>query len=586
MCAACHSTGLRKRYEPGADRFATAWQELDVSCEACHGPGSRHVAWAERGADRRGDPSAGLAVRLGGRGEWQRAPEADTAVRVSVAAASPELDTCARCHARRSALVETDPDGRPFLDSYRPALLHDGLYFADGQILDEVYEWGSFVQSRMHHAGVTCSDCHEPHSLSLRHDGNALCAQCHSPARFDAPSHHFHAPGTPGSRCVDCHMPERTYMVVDVRRDHSFRVPRPDLSGPIGAPDACTSCHDGRTPEWAAAAIRAHLGEPRRREPHFGGDLHAARAGDRDAGERLRRLAADAGAPAIARATALSMLDSWPGPATTAAVGRAAMDAEPLVRLGAASTLLAIAPAEQRRFLRLCDDPLRAVRVEAARALAPLVHDPSLAVSERTSLERALDELVESQRLDGDRAAAHVVLALLAVRTGDPATAEAEYRTAIRLDPTAIEARVNLADLYRDLDRDAEGEVVLREAIALASDSAEAHHALGLLLVRQRRLADALPFLMRADELRPENPRFGYVYGVALHEAGDTSSALRVLARTHERHPAGRDVLVALTTIARDHGDLAAAHRWADALCALAPDDETARELRDSLRRR
>ena len=181
QCAECHSTDLRKRYDLAANRYATAWAELTVSCEECHGPGSAHVAWAETrpaGAPRAAPGATGLVVRLGrGDGTWtMKDSQRGIAEWTGPARSSAELDVCARCHARRRPIVDPHPYGRPFLDTHVPALLEARLYHADGQILGEVYEWGSFVQSRMQRAGVTCSDCHEPHRATLRARGQ--CGLC------------------------------------------------------------------------------------------------------------------------------------------------------------------------------------------------------------------------------------------------------------------------------------------------------------------------------------------------------------------------------------------------------------------------
>ena len=74
--------------------------------------------------------------------------------------------------------------GQPLADTHQPALLTRGLYEADGQMRDEVYNYGSFLQSRMYQQGVTCSDCHDPHSGKLRAPGNGVCYQCHSAEKY------------------------------------------------------------------------------------------------------------------------------------------------------------------------------------------------------------------------------------------------------------------------------------------------------------------------------------------------------------------------------------------------------------------
>ena len=303
MCADCHATGLRRGYDLATDTYRTTWVALNVACEACHGPGAAHVAWAKAGAAAPADPAKGLAVPLRDRGHglWRFAEGARIAQRTEPSETRTEIEVCAPCHARRSPLGDGRAIGAPLLDFHRLQLLDPGAYHADGQIDGEVFEYGSFLQSRMHRAGVTCSDCHDPHSLRLRAEGNAVCAQCHQSEAFDTAAHHFHAPGEPGSRCVDCHMPAKTYMVVDPRHDHAFKIPRPDLAGTTGAPDACTGCHVGSDPAWAAERIAEWYGPDRRREPIFGEALGALRAGAPDARTRLLALADDGDQPGIAR---------------------------------------------------------------------------------------------------------------------------------------------------------------------------------------------------------------------------------------------------------------------------------------------
>ena len=328
QCAECHSTDLRKRYDLATNTYATAWAELTVSCEECHGPGSAHVAWAEArpaGAPPAPGSATGLVVHPGrGDGAWTiKDSQRGIAEWTGTARSSAEVDVCARCHARRRPIVDPHPYGQPFLDTHVPALLEPHLYHADGQILGEVYEWGSFVQSRMQRAGVTCADCHEPHRTTLRAPGNAVCAQCHLPAKFDTSAHHHHRPEAEGARCVSCHMPARTYMVVDPRRDHSFPVPRPDLSVALGTPNACTGCHANRTASWAAARV-AGWGGAARGTADFARTLEAARRGLPVAGPALAALATDRTQAGIVRATALAHLPEFPSAGAAPAVERGA----------------------------------------------------------------------------------------------------------------------------------------------------------------------------------------------------------------------------------------------------------------------
>lgn len=587
QCAECHSTDLQKNYDLATNAYATRWAEVNVSCEACHGPGSAHVAWARSRPPGGAPPSAdstGLLVRLGrGTGAWEMKDAArGIAQWVGPPRANAELDACARCHARRRPIVDPYPYGRPFLDTDMPALLTAGLYHADGQILGEVYEYGSVLQSRMHRAGVTCSDCHDPHTLQLRAPGNGVCAQCHLPARFDVPAHHHHATGSEGARCVSCHMPERTYMVVDPRRDHSFRVPRPDLSVVIGTPNPCTECHKNRSAPWAAEVVRKWYGGDRSPRAHFALALNAGRRGLPEAERRLAALATDADQPAIARATALGLLPEYLSPASLPAVEAGLRDGDPLVRAAALGAMEAL-PPERRINLAApaLRDPIRAVRIAAAQALGG--SRGSLSPDQQTELDRAVAELIASEMVSAERPETHLNLANLYIRLGRPAEAESELRTALRLDPRFVPALVNLADLLRALGRDAAGAALLEEALRSEPDNAEAVHALGLLRVRQGRRDDAVALLRRAAALRPEAPRFAYVYAVALNSTGDPKGAITVLEQAHRRRPANRDVLAALVSIARERGDLKTALRHAETLAELVPNDGAVQAQRSEL---
>lgn len=591
QCAECHSTDLRKNFDAAQNRYATTWAELTVSCEACHGPGSAHVAWAEKrpsGAPKAPSGTTGFVVRLGrdegswvmkdrqhGIAEWSGAPRS-----------TAEVDACARCHARRRPITDPYPYGRPFLDTHVPALLDTVLYHADGQILEEVFEYGSFVQSRMFRRGVTCSDCHEPHGLGLRAAGNGVCAQCHLTAKFDTPDHHRHKPGSDAARCVTCHMPERTYMVVDPRRDHSFQVPRPDLSAAVGTPNVCSRCHRDRPPKWAAKQIVRWYGPASHaRRPHFAPALDAGRRGLVTAGKALAVVATDQDQPGIARATALALLPEYLSPASLPAVETAINDVDPLVRSTALAAIETLPPTEQVRLaapgLR---DPVRAVRLAAAHALAGVPRQ-TLSAEQQANFDSTLAELIASETVNADRPEAHLNLANLYMRLGRAADAEAELRTALALDPRFVPALVNLADLLRALGRDADGERALERALRVAPDSAETLHALGLLRVRQGRRAEAVALLRRAAQRQPDSTRFAYVYAVALYGTGDPAGAIAVLEETHKRRPADRDVLTALVSYLRERGDSRGALRYAERLATLTPGDREVRSLVESLRR-
>jgi Flp pilus assembly protein TadD len=377
-------------------------------------------------------------------------------------------------------------------------------------------------------------------------------------------------------------MPTRDYMVVHARRDHSLRVPRPDLSVSIGTPNACTGCHRDKSDHWAAEAARKWWGDAVRQEKSYGEIVHAGREEREGAQAELAAYAGDAAKPAIRRATAAALLDPRDA-SSRAALERALADPEPFVRHGALSAAEALEPSERLHVVSpLLRDPIRTIRIEAARTLASLP-PAAMTATERAAFDEALAEYVNSQKVDADRAEAHLNLGALHAVRGDLAGAEREYRTAISLMPALGAARVNLADLYRSQGREPEGEQALRDGLAASPQDPGIHHALGLSLVRQKRLAEALPELRRAAELPPANVRYAYVYAVALDASGQTDKALQELAAAHARHSANREVLEALASFSAKAGRHADAIAYAGKLVALDPKSPSARALLDSL---
>ncbi len=580
MCADCHSTNIRTKYTVADKHYNTTFSEIDVACEACHGPGERHVQWArtrEAASTPAEHENHGLSVNFADSvsATWVQSGDSGIAQLDKPRTSRTEIETCAPCHSRRSKIADA-VTGDLFLDAYRPALLDEDLYFADGQIQDEVYVWGSFVQSRMFRAGVTCSDCHDPHSLRLRVEGNGMCAKCHVPAKFDTPRHHHHTRASRGALCVECHMPSRTYMIVDPRRDHSFRVPRPDLSDTTGAPNACNRCHRDQTASWASKAIAGWKdGKPR---PHFAKAIAAGRTLGHNSGAELTALIADGGQPAIARATALGLLPGFAVEDTVGAVHGAVGDDDPLVRAAAAGATGHLPPQLRPPLIRaLLEDRVRLVRVEAARALA--ASRSQLTDKSGEEFDRAIAEYIAAQELNADQPQAHVNLGALYAELGKPEEAERAYKAALDVGPYFVPAYVNLADLHRTRGQENEAESILRKGLERAPDDASLHHSLGLTLVRQGRSEDALAELRRAHELASDVPRYAYVYGVALNSLGKRDEAIKVLEKAHDAHPADLEIGVALVTIQRDAGKSAAALECARETAAEWPNSQAAQQL-------
>lgn len=613
MCADCHTTNLQKNYDVTTNTYRTEWSEIDVSCEACHGPASLHVQLA--------DSWSLFWDRKRGNGLVSFSPQKCDNKTV--------VDSCAPCHARRRPIASPFPPGEAFLNYYVPELLDGNLYYPDGQILDEDYEYASFLQSLMYRKGVRCADCHDPHTARVKfaekakvgevrqpYADNKLCGQCHLPSKYDTVQHHHHPDSTkPGTHCVECHMPETTYMVVDARRDHSLRIPRPDLTVSLGIPNACNLCHQdpekGETPEWAVEWVNKWYG-PRKEPSHFAYAFEKGRRLDSSGVVELLAVARRQDLSAIVRASAVLLLANYGSEAARGAVFAAARDPEPLVRLAAARALqnVAIREDDVPRVQHLLSDPIRAVRVESvpwALNLPP----QALSGSAMKALQSAIEEYRTSQLLVSDQPGAHMNLAILAEFLGDfqeqeqkyldalridplflPARnnlgmiyartqrfaeAEEQYRRALKINPDFVPVRDNLARLYYQMGRFDEAEREFRTILSKYPDRGDIHFALGLLLAElPTRLSDAIEELREAARLLPNESRVLYNTAVALQKAGRASESAEYYEKAYRLGNPSADLLQGYALCLVELKRCAAALAIADELCQRFPNPESA----------
>jgi tetratricopeptide (TPR) repeat protein len=588
-CAECHSTNVQKEYNDQTLRYRTTFSEIDVSCEACHGPGSTHVKLAKSKSlfwDR--ELGYGLTAHL--KGDTNEA----------------QVQVCAECHARRQVLADDYDPGDNYWDHYSTELLTRLTYQADGQVEDEDFEHGSFLQSKMYHKNVRCTDCHDPHSAKLKHEGNALCTSCHqhSAGRYDTPLHHHHKEGTAGASCVECHMPVTNYMEVHGRRDHSLRVPRPDVSVELGTSNACTGCHLdqkklreavtaaksdlkperlkqylhfiqaarggdetvvkelARLDQWSADAIERWTGKkPQKPDepPPYAFALDAARRNDPNAEKLLAEVVKQRKYPAMVRATALDEWGQLGGNAALEASKNQLDDRHPLVRAAAVTNLAALPPKECAALLApLLSDPDFAVRRVAARALVTAADE--LSGDDRSRLEIVLNEWIQGLLANNDRAAAHVMIGNLQVQRRQFAPAVNAYRQAIRVEPTALGARGQLADLMEALAADgvvephehpqlrtevlklrAEELALLKRDVDRAPELAIVHYRYGQELLSQGEITGAVTALARAVELEPTVTEYGLTYAQALYANEQTAEAIEQLGRILTRSPKNTD---------------------------------------------
>lgn len=561
MCADCHSTNLRKNYDVQSDTYATTWNEIDVGCEACHGPGQQHIEAMK--AEDWGQPFNGFKLTLS-RAEpkaWAINPQTGSPHPATAGpAVQPELEVCAQCHSRRATQFHGARPEDGLFEHFLPSLLSEELYHVDGQVANEVYVYGSFVQSAMYHAGVTCSDCHNPHSLERKAEGNALCGQCHLPATFDTEAHHGHSEDSAGTECVNCHMPASTFMGVDVRQAHSFRIPRPDLSISLGVPNVCTDCHSDQGPEWAAESLRERHGPPP--GGHFADAIHAGRYGGSQAEQKLAQLIRDQTQPAIARATAAALLPRYLTQQSVPVLQQASQTMDPLMALGVAQGLTDI-PEQYRAIFGIPGlyDEHRIPRSLTASNLSEGTLPPNQADVGRRHAS-ALEEYIQSQKNNADRPESLVNLAGIYGQRGAFERAETYFRLAVERAPWYTPAHVNLADLLRALGRDTEGRELLENALGQVDDPAPIEHSLGLLLVRQQRLDEAIEYLGRAAGSDTATARYVYVYAVALDSQGQTAIAITELESATKQYPANPEILSALVSLLRKQGQTERAARY------------------------
>jgi predicted CXXCH cytochrome family protein len=580
MCAECHSTNVQRNFDPQTGSYQTTYSEISVSCESCHGPAVEHVLWARHGLDPQAPHfrTKGLSATFDERKDvsWLHDEPTGNSRRSQPRTTTVEIETCAICHSRRAQISTHVPPGTPIGNHHHVSLIDDDLYFPDGQIRGEVYEYGSFLQSRMFHAGVTCSDCHEPHSLQLRAEGNNVCLRCHAREKFDVASHTHHATASSGSQCANCHMPTRTYMGVDRRRDHSIRIPRLDLSMTLQVPNACTECHTDRTAAWAAGKLKQWSGDISKRKgfqdfAELFRDGSTQAAGVRD---RLIDYVNELDNPAIARASALSRLDRMTSPPMRQSLQDALKDPAPLVRRAAANVYESESPAARKDLLPLLDDPVRDVRLEAARLLAgaPL---QILTDDERRKREAGVGEYLISEHENADRPESHYNIGLLRSSEGRTGEAQEAFKKALTVDRGFAPAAVALANVYRVTGRDPEGEAVLRAAIDARPDFGLGHQALGLWLVRNGRRMEGLTELRQAASLDPNDAHSTYIYGIALASLSGRSEAIAALENGLKHSPNSRELLFGVATLLRDERRLDEARNYAKKLITLEPENAT-----------
>ena len=578
MCAECHSTNLQKNYDLEKDSFNTTWSDINVNCEACHGPGSEHLDWAKLPEGSRDyDRNMGLVLKT------------------SETTSKQYIEACAPCHSRRTSFGPNEHTDPEYYNLYRPQNISPPLYYADGQILDEVYVFGSFTQSKMYMHDVRCNDCHDSHSIKFKFEGNALCTQCHRPEEYDTYQHHFHKyanekgqpvidkfgkkiPVGEGALCKTCHMPGRYYMGIDLRRDHSFRIPRPDLSIKYNVPNACNDCHVNKSFKWSEDWIKKYYGE--RKKFTYVSVLADGYLQKENADTGLIRIIKNDLYPEIIRATSLSYLSTYINPEADSVIIEMLYNIEPLVRERAIDAFNTNDAQELVNIIfPLLNDPIKMVRVAAASKLS-VVGKEFFTGEQLKNLNEVLNEYLQTLNYTADFPTGKYNLGNFYSNKGDFDKAEKFYNDAIRADSLFLPAKSNLALLYYSDGKLKEAENFFLDLIRNHKEYTESEYYLGLLYAEQKRYKEAAEILEKATQKPNVNPRIYYNLGLIYQYLNDEKKAESSLLKAYSVSPNEFDVIYAMADFYIKSGNYKKAMKYAEELIVKFPTNSAGEQIK------
>ena len=524
MCADCHSDGIVRNYNGEKNSFASQFDNINVGCLSCHGDMSAHAKTLQNTPHKR-DVTSDVTSSNHPTGQWLRSLGEKTAHWEGDKRDNDFMDNCFACHSLRSPLRDGIQTNTPFLDQFTPQLPSFPNYYADGQIKEEVYVYGSFLQSKMFAAGVNCLDCHDKHTMKLKIEGNGLCLQCHGAEVYNVKDHHQHNNESTGAQCVNCHMTENRYMGVDDRRDHSFKIPRPDISSEFNTPNACTTCHDGKSNQWASNKLKTWHGKPDTL-PLSKQFLMKLNIGKAISLEQHLSIINDENIDVISRATAIQLLSYSAQVLNAENLTPFLTHKEPLLRLSATNAANLLSPKDKVTLLSpLLKDKYKAIRVSAARNLV----NSKISSVDQNAFDSAFKALVYSNKISSWRGEGRVNQASLSIEMNDFENGEQSLKKAIEIEPYFETGYINLADIYRSQRKPFQVASVLSKGIKKNAKSAAIHYSYGLHFVRQKNMNKAIDLFDKAMTLMPDNSQYAYTYVLALDGIGQSKHALNTL---------------------------------------------------------
>lgn len=534
MCADCHSTNLQMGYDIEKNSYHTTYSEIDVSCEACHGPASEHLKWADKPIYLRSS-----AVNWG------------LSVQTSNIDNETYVNLCARCHSRRSSFTDYEPHNQSIYNHMLPVLPVEPLYHIDGQILEEDYVFASFTQSKMFMNDVKCNDCHNVHSGKLILDGNALCLQCHQADTYDTPLHHFHkGTGEPGegltssaglffdvgsgAECINCHMHGQNYMGVDYRRDHSFRIPRPDLTEKLGSPNACNQCHTQKSASWSQEYIEKWYGSSRPYQ--YGEAFHDANIEKEGSDAQLRKMMSEELYPMNIRVAAMMYIGDQSIAENKEAIYLALQHIHPLMRIYAIRKLIVYNADDLDKLFPLLYDETRAVRIELASKLGTV---PGEYIPEKYKkpFENISQEYLDMLVYNGDFPVGKYNLGNYYYNHSDFENAEKYFLKALEQDEELHEIKTNLAVLYSSMGQPAKSEILLKDYLQHNPKNYSTYYNLGLILAENKKYEESLEYLIIASENMPYNSRVDYNIAMMYEFFKDLEKTEFYLKKAIEKDP-------------------------------------------------